>query len=140
MFQPAGIVSVPQVEGISLMAKSSTTASSNAASTASKSANSTGHHADRWYIADPATKRVSPLSDPTTTKAIADLNAANLPDSIKTAALAGLQAQQKAAKAFTLTISRAQKPGARDLVEVAGGFKSKLLSPSLVQAIVNSRT
>jgi hypothetical protein len=119
------------------------TAPSNAAkssrriqSTSPASGSSSPAAGERWYVNDPSTKRIDTSGNPALANQIQELEASSLPPTVKQAALAGLRQQLAAAKPLTLTISRAQKAGARDLVEVAGDFKNKLLSPSLVAALV----
>ncbi|QDT57300.1 hypothetical protein Pan44_53680 [Caulifigura coniformis] len=99
------------------------------------SAKSNAAAGDRWYINDPATKRLDTSGNPELASQIRELESSALPASVRQSAVAGLRQQQASAKPLTLTIARAQKAGARDLIEVAGDFKSKLLSPSLVAAI-----
>jgi len=93
----------------------------------------------KWYVRNESTKKVAPSADTAKIDAEIDqINKSSLPATVKAAAIAGLRAAQASAKPFALTICNARKEGAMDLIEVSGGFKSKMLSPNVVAAIAEN--
>lgn len=92
---------------------------------------------EKWFQKDDSTKRTAPSpSNDDLKRQIAEIEKSQLPKAVKAASITALKAEAENGKPFTLTISRANKQGMRDLIAVSGGFKEKQLSPALLAEVV----